>query len=71
MPVLAYPDFTKLFVLDPNRCDHSMSAVLSQYDEQGIKHSIAYFSHTLLLREEKYHTTQKECLAMVEDMKHF
>jgi len=56
-PVLAYPDFTKLFVLDPNGCDHSVGAVLSQYDEQGIKHSIAYFSRTLLPREEKYHTT--------------
>ena len=70
-PVLAYPDFTKMFVLDPDGCDHSIGAVLSQYDKQGIEHPITYFSHTLLPRKEKYHITQKECLAMVEEMKHF
>ena len=49
--VLAYSDFTKLFVLDPDGCDHSIGADFSQYDEQGIKHPITYFSCTLLLRE--------------------
>ena len=43
-PVLAYPDFTKSFMLDPDRCDHSVGAVLSQYDDQGVEHPIAYFS---------------------------
>ena len=70
-PVLAYLNFSKPFILDPDECDHSVGAVLSQYDKQGIEHLLTYFSCTLLLREEKYHMTQKECLAMVKEMKHF
>ena len=70
-PVLAYLDFTKAFILDLDGCDHNVGVVLSQYNEHGVKHPITYFSHTLLPREEKYHTMQKECLAMVEGMKHF
>ena len=70
-PVLAYPDFIKSFVLDSDRCDHSVGVVFSQYDEHRVEHSITYFSCTLLPRKKKYHITQKECLAMVEGMKHF
>ena len=59
-PVLAYPNFTKSFVLDPDGCDYSVGAVLSQYDDLGIEHSVAYFSRTLLPREEKVpHNTKR------------
>jgi hypothetical protein len=69
-PVLAYPNFDKAFTLDPDGCDGSIGAVLSQYDDHGVEHPVAFYSR-ILSREARYHTTQKECLAMVEGMKHF
>ena len=41
-----------------------MGAVLSQLDESGADHPVAYFSHKLLPREERYSTVEKECLAV-------
>ena len=41
-----------------------MGAVLSQLDESGADHPVAYFSCKLLLREERYSTVEKECLAV-------
>ena len=63
-PVLRGPDFTKTFVLQTDPSDRGVGAVLSQKDESGEEHPIAYFSRKLLLREEKYSVTEKECLAI-------
>ena len=41
-----------------------MGAVLSQRDEHGADHPIAYFSKKLLAREVRYSTVEKECLAI-------
>lgn len=39
-------------------------AVLSQSTENGTDRPVAYFSKKLLVREEKYSTGEKECLAI-------
>ena len=36
-----------------------MGAVLSQLDESGADHPVAYFSRKLLPREERYSTVEK------------
>ena len=44
-----------------------MGAVLSQLDESGAEHPVAYFSRKLLLREQRYSTVESvwlECLAI-------
>ena len=41
-----------------------MGAVLSQLDESGADHPVAYFSSKLLPREERYSTVEKKCLAV-------
>ena len=41
-----------------------MGAVLSQLDESGADHPVAYFSRKLLPREERYSTVEKECLVV-------
>ena len=41
-----------------------MGAVISQADAEGYDHPVAYFSRKLLSREQKYATTEKECLAI-------
>ena len=35
--------------------------MLSQLDDNGDDHPVAYFSRKLLPREEKYSTVEKEC----------
>ena len=62
-PVLRGPDFAKTFVLQTDASDHRVGAVLSQKDEPGEEHPIAYFSRRLLPREEKYSVIE-ECLAI-------
>ena len=38
--------------------------MLSQLDDEGNDRPIAYYSHKLLPREEKYFAVEKECLAI-------
>ena len=63
-PVLRSPDFEKQFVLQTDASDCGIGAVLTQHDDAGIEHPVAYYSRKLLPREEKYSTIEKECLAI-------
>ena len=63
-PVLWSPNFSKDFVLQTDASDFGVGAVLSQYDEEGIDHPVAFFSRKLLPREQRYSTVEKECLAI-------
>lgn len=63
-PVLWSPDFTRSFVLQTDASDSGIGAMLSQLDDEGQDHPIAYFSCKLLLREERYSTIEKECPAI-------
>ena len=49
--------------LAASRCV-GVGAILSQYDEDGIEHVIAYSSKALSPREQNYSTTEKEALAI-------
>ena len=63
-PVLCSPDFEKQFILQTDASDRGVGAVLSQLDDKGMDHPVAYYSRKLLPREEKYSTVEKECLAV-------
>ena len=63
-PVLRNPDFVRPFILQTDASERGVGAVLSQKDETGEEHPIAYFSKKLLPREERYSTVEKECLAI-------
>ena len=70
-PVLAFPDYTNPFLLDTDASDTGLGAVLSQADEQGREHVIAYASRTLSKAERHYCVTRKELLAVVTFIHHF
>ena len=45
--------------------------MLSQSDNSGNDHPVAYYSRKLLPREERYSTIEKKCLAIEVSMCHF
>ena len=63
-PVLKSPEWDKTFVLQTDASGRGVGAVLSQAGEDGSDRPVVYFSRKLLPREEKYSTTEKECLAI-------
>ena len=63
-PILRSPDFNRRFILQTDASDRGVGAFLSQRDDDGIEHPVAYFSRKLLPREQNYSTVEKECLAI-------
>ena len=63
-PILYSPNFTKPFILQTDASDRGTGAVLSQKDDEGHDHPVAYYSRKFLPREEQYSTIEKECLAI-------
>ena len=64
-PVLIYPDFEKEFILQTDASKGALGAVLSQADENGKDHPIAFASRTCNKSEQNYSTTELESLAVV------
>lgn len=62
-PVLKSPDFAKQFIVQVDASAVGVGAVLAQGDE-GEERPIAFLSRKLLLRETRYSTVEKECLAI-------
>ena len=69
-PVLAYPDFTKDFILDTDASLDGAGAVLSQIHD-GEEKVIAYWSKTFSPAERNYCVTRRELLAVILAVKHF
>ena len=64
IPVLSSPDCERQFTLQTDASERGVGAVLSQHSEDGEEHPVVFFSRTLLPREERYSTVEKECLAI-------
>ncbi|GFT80534.1 retrovirus-related Pol polyprotein from transposon 297 [Trichonephila clavipes] len=69
VPVLAYPEIGKQFILDTDASHESIGAVLSQ-EIDGQECVIAYFSKYLSRPERNYCVTRKELLAIVKALEH-
>lgn len=69
-PILAYPDFTKKFVLHTDASLSGLGAVLTQ-EQDGTERVIAYAAKSLNRHQKNYTTTEKELLALIFGIKHF
>ena len=63
-PVLAFADYTKDFLLKTDASKEGLGAVLSQKQEDGWFHPVAYGSWALTTHEKNYHSTKLEFLAL-------
>ena len=63
-PVLAFTDFKKPFLLETDASIEGLGAVLSQKQDDGHCHPIAYASRGLKGGELKYHSSKLEFLAL-------
>ena len=70
-PILAYPDFTRDFVLEIDICKQRLGAILSQLQDDSKLHPLAYTSHSLSPNEKNYAITELETLAVVWAISHF
>lgn len=70
-PLLVYPRFDRTFILSTDCSTIAMGAVLEQLDDQARRHPVAYFSKKLNLAQSHYSATERECLALVEAIKHW
>ena len=63
-PVLAFPDFQKPFLLEMDTSGKGLRAVLSQKQDDGRYHPVAYASRTMNETEQWYHSNKQEFLAL-------
>ena len=63
-PVLAFADYTRDFLLETDASKEGLGAVLSQKQEEGWFHLVAYGSWALTMHEKNYHSTKLEFLAL-------
>ena len=64
VPVLAFMDFKKPFLLETDTSIEGLGAVLSQEKDDGHYHPVAYASRSLKGGELKYHSSKLELLAL-------
>ena len=72
-PILAYPDFSRQFVLTTDASNVGLGAVLSQIHD-GRERVVSYASRPLTRAEQNYSTTERECLGVIwatERFSHF
>ena len=58
-------------IVETDASDYALGAILSQPDEKGVNHPIAFHSRKLLPAETNYQIYDKELLAIVDSFKHW
>ena len=71
-PLLAFPDFAKPFLLETDASKEGLGAVISQKQDDGRFHPVAFGSHSLTPAEKNYHSSKLEFLVLKwGTMEHF
>ena len=64
-PILAYPDFTRDFVLETDASKQGLGVILSQSQDDSKLHPLAYASRSLSSSGKNYAIIELETLAVV------
>ncbi len=65
-PVLRLPDPEKPYSVDTDASNTQIGAALFQeFEDDGIRHPIGFWSHTLSETERNYSATERECLGVI------
>ena len=64
LPLLVFPDFTKPFLLETDASKEGLGAVLSQKQDNGRFHLVAFNSCSLTPAEQNYHSSKLEFLVL-------
>jgi len=73
-PVLVMPDVTKKMKIETDASDYTTGTVLSQLEEDGIWHPVAFYSKSMNDAERNYDIHDKELLAIIralEEWRHY
>jgi hypothetical protein len=68
-PLLLQPDVQKPFLLECDTSDYATGVILSQKDDKGKLHPVAFLSKSMAPAEQNYDIFNKELLAIVQAFK--
>ena len=69
--MLPFPDFSREFILYSDASNFSIGYILGQKDSEGRERVVSYAGRSLHPAEKVWDITDKECLAVIEGIKHF
>ncbi len=69
--VLRHFDSKRQTILEINASDYVKDEILSQYDDERVLHSIAFYSKSMILAECNYHIYDKKLLIIIWCFKHW
>ena len=70
-PVLRHFDRARQAVLETDSSDYVNGGVLSQHDDEGVLHPVAFYSRSMLPAECNYEIYDKELLAIIKCLEHW
>jgi hypothetical protein len=65
MPVLQYFDYDYEIIVETDTSNYISTGILSQYNDKGILHPVAFFSKTHTLAEYNYEIYDKELISII------
>lgn len=70
-PILSIPRFDKPFIISTDASDAGLACILSQEDDEGNEHPVAFASRSLSKAEKNHSTTEKELNALIFALEKF
>lgn len=68
-PILVYADMNKPFEIFSDASDTAIGHILTQGDDENRLRIISFGGRSLSKTEKRYHTSEKECLAIIHAIK--
>ncbi len=69
--VLRHFNFKQQIILEINASDYVKDEILSQYDDEKVLHSVAFYSKSMILAECNYHIYDKKLLVIIQCFKYW